>query len=94
MGVWVRPLADGVPDGVKGPRLANGSWEHQGYKRLEKRRRRVINRGWRCSYILELTTFDEGFDVRDRLHGAPRNVCEVGDWVGACRGGENEGAGL
>ena len=43
---------------------------------------------------MELTTFDEGVNVWGRGHGGTRDDRKVGNWVGAHRGGEKEGAGL
>ena len=43
---------------------------------------------------MELTNFYEGVDVQGRVHGGTHDDCEVGDWVGARRGGDNEIAGL
>ena len=90
----MRNPTDSGPDGVQGPRLANGSWEPRGREGLAKWQRRVLNRGQRRSNYLELTTFDEGVNVQGRGHGGTCDDREVGNWVGACRSGYKEGAGL
>ena len=83
-GVWVaggcvRPPEYSGPDGFQVLRLSNGSWEPRRYEGLEKRRRRVLSRGWRRSHRLELTTFDEGVNVRGRVNGGTCDERKVGN---------------
>ena len=40
---------------------------------------------------LKLTTFDEGVDVQGRRHDGYRNIIQMSDGVGPCRGGDKEG---
>ena len=54
----------------------------------------MLSRGRRRSHLLELTTFDKGVNVRGRVHIVTRDDHKVGNWFGACRGGDKEVAGL
>ena len=83
-----------ILDGIKGPRFSGSRRETRGCKGLKKWRLQVIRQRRRRCNGMKLTAFDEGVDVRGRIHGVTRDVCKISDGVRACRGRDEEGTGI